>query len=92
MTAHSDLEKCCGILSKAGAFEFYQKPFDVEEAVSLVKRAILHHRNARPSTDFYGREAEPEVDKEIIGEAPAMQRFSCALVRLANQTSCAKLT
>ncbi|MEL0625061.1 response regulator, partial [Marinomonas arenicola] len=45
MTAHSDLERAVASY-QGGAFEYLPKPFDVEEAVSLLKRAILHHRNA----------------------------------------------
>lgn len=83
MTAHSDLESAVASY-QGGAFEYLPKPFDVEEAVSLVKRAMLHHKNARPSTDDMVVEIEPEVDKEIIGEAPAMQEVFRAIGRLAN--------
>ncbi|RNF52588.1 nitrogen regulation protein NR(I) [Marinomonas hwangdonensis] len=83
MTAHSDLESAVASY-QGGAFEYLPKPFDVEEAVSLVKRAMLHHKNARPSTDDMTVEIEPEVDKEIIGEAPAMQEVFRAIGRLAN--------
>lgn len=84
MTAHSDLESAVASY-QGGAFEYLPKPFDVEEAVSLVKRAMLHHRNARPSTDnMEVAEEEPQVDKEIIGEAPAMQEVFRAIGRLAN--------
>ncbi len=83
MTAHSDLESAVASY-QGGAFEYLPKPFDVEEAVSLVKRAMLHHKNARPSTDDMAVEIEPEVDKEIIGEAPAMQEVFRAIGRLAN--------
>ena len=82
MTAHSDLESAVASY-QGGAFEYLPKPFDVEEAVSLVKRAMLHHRNARPSTDNMEIEADPQVDKEIIGEAPAMQEVFRAIGRLA---------
>lgn len=83
MTAHSDLESAVASY-QGGAFEYLPKPFDVEEAVSLVKRAMLHHKNASPSTDDMAVEIEPEVDKEIIGEAPAMQEVFRAIGRLAN--------
>lgn len=84
MTAHSDLESAVASY-QGGAFEYLPKPFDVEEAVSLVKRAMLHHKNARPSTeDMVEETAEQEVDKEIIGEAPAMQEVFRAIGRLAN--------
>ncbi|MGB3384350.1 MAG: nitrogen regulation protein NR(I) [Marinomonas sp.] len=83
MTAHSDLESAVASY-QGGAFEYLPKPFDVEEAVSLVKRAILHHRNAMPSLDEPVEEIEAQVDKDIIGEAPAMQEVFRAIGRLAN--------
>ncbi|SBS26869.1 Nitrogen regulation protein NR(I) [Marinomonas spartinae] len=84
MTAHSDLESAVASY-QGGAFEYLPKPFDVEEAVSLVKRAILHHRKSMPSLDETEvAEIEAQVDKEIIGEAPAMQEVFRAIGRLAN--------
>ena len=41
MTAHSDLDSAVASY-QGGAFEYLPKPFDVDEAVSLVKRAFQH--------------------------------------------------
>ncbi|WCN10672.1 nitrogen regulation protein NR(I) [Marinomonas mediterranea] len=84
MTAHSDLESAVASY-QGGAFEYLPKPFDVEEAVSLVKRAIIHHKKSMPA-EFEVAEIEDdeEVSKEIIGEAPAMQEVFRAIGRLAN--------
>lgn len=81
MTAHSDLESAVASY-QGGAFEYLPKPFDVEEAVSLIKRAILHHNKSKPDTleDL----EEPLAQTEIIGEAPAMQEVFRAIGRLAN--------
>ncbi|CUB02694.1 nitrogen regulation protein NR(I) [Marinomonas fungiae] len=81
MTAHSDLESAVASY-QGGAFEYLPKPFDVEEAVSLIKRAILHHNKSKPEAII--EEAEPLAQKEIIGEAPAMQEVFRAIGRLAN--------
>lgn len=81
MTAHSDLESAVASY-QGGAFEYLPKPFDVEEAVSLIKRAILHHNKSKPEAVI--EEAEPLAQKEIIGEAPAMQEVFRAIGRLAN--------
>lgn len=82
MTAHSDLDSAVASY-QGGAFEYLPKPFDVEEAVSLVKRAILHHHKSMPSIEEEVPEIEI-VEKEIIGEAPAMQEVFRAIGRLAN--------
>ncbi|RDL43341.1 nitrogen regulation protein NR(I) [Marinomonas piezotolerans] len=81
MTAHSDLESAVASY-QGGAFEYLPKPFDVEEAVSLIKRAILHHKKSKP--DAVVEAIEPIEQKEIIGEAPAMQEVFRAIGRLAN--------
>ncbi|WP_273526565.1 response regulator, partial [Pseudomonas sp.] len=41
MTAHSDLDSAVASY-QGGAFEYLPKPFDVDDAVSLVKRANQH--------------------------------------------------
>ena len=43
MTAHSDLDSAVASY-QGGAFEYLPKPFDVDEAVALVKRAIKHRK------------------------------------------------
>jgi len=84
MTAHSDLDSAVASY-QGGAFEYLPKPFDVEEAVSLVKRAILHHHKSMPSLEDEPPLDEVEtVEQEIIGEAPAMQEVFRAIGRLAN--------
>ncbi|WP_432697593.1 nitrogen regulation protein NR(I) [Marinobacterium sp. YM272] len=79
MTAHSDLDSAVASY-QGGAFEYLPKPFDVDEAVALVKRA-LEHANERKE-----KVAEQEVDAsaEIIGEAPAMQEVFRAIGRLSH--------
>ncbi|MCZ2723618.1 nitrogen regulation protein NR(I) [Marinomonas sp. 15G1-11] len=85
MTAHSDLESAVASY-QGGAFEYLPKPFDVEDAVTLVKRALLHHKESMPKIDNQ-QDIEPEieeVERDIIGEAPAMQEVFRAIGRLAN--------
>jgi len=79
MTAHSDLESAVASY-QGGAFEYLPKPFDVDEAVALVKRAISHSREQEhPAGDV---KALPST--EIIGEAPAMQEVFRAIGRLSH--------
>jgi two-component system nitrogen regulation response regulator GlnG len=80
MTAHSDLDSAVASY-QGGAFEYLPKPFDVDEAVSLVKRAFQHaqEQNGLPETP-----AEIARTPEIIGEAPAMQEVFRAIGRLSH--------
>ncbi|BAP42855.1 nitrogen regulation protein NR(I) [Pseudomonas sp. 21LCFQ02] len=79
MTAHSDLDSAVASY-QGGAFEYLPKPFDVDEAVSLVKRANQHAQEQQ------GLEAPPVMARtpEIIGEAPAMQEVFRAIGRLSH--------
>ncbi len=78
MTAHSDLDSAVSAY-KGGAFEYLPKPFDVDEAVELARRAVQHRREQSPGTVI---EALAE-ETEIIGEAPSMQEVFRAIGRLA---------
>ncbi len=79
MTAHSDLESAVASY-QGGAFEYLPKPFDVDEAVALVKRAISHAQEQAS----HHVEAPPLPSTEIIGEAPAMQEVFRAIGRLSH--------
>ncbi|HTN30648.1 MAG TPA: nitrogen regulation protein NR(I) [Pseudomonas sp.] len=78
MTAHSDLDSAVASY-QGGAFEYLPKPFDVDEAVSLVKRASLHAREQQAQSAPIAAPHTPE----IIGEAPAMQEVFRAIGRLS---------
>jgi len=79
MTAHSDLDSAVASY-QGGAFEYLPKPFDVDDAVSLVKRAHLHTREQQDLQEPANRHHTPE----IIGEAPAMQEVFRAIGRLSH--------
>ena len=82
MTAHSDLDSAVASY-QGGAFEYLPKPFDVDEAVALVKRAIKHRKEN--DEEFVAPAAETPT--EIIGEAPAIRRCSAPSVGSATPTS-----
>ena len=78
-TAHSDLDSAVASY-QGGAFEYLPKPFDVDEVVATIQRALEHtnkRKNAAPAADNY-------ETPEIIGEAPAMQEVFRAIGRLAH--------
>ena len=82
MTAHSDLDSAVSAY-KGGAFEYLPKPFDVDEAVALVTRALeLRARQAVETVP----QAVAETT-EIIGKAPAMQEVFRAIGRLAHSNA-----
>ncbi|MDP2714914.1 nitrogen regulation protein NR(I) [Rheinheimera sp.] len=81
MTAHSDLDSAVNAF-KRGAFEYLPKPFDVNDAVALISRALEHAKARQPKH----KAAAPALSPEIIGEAPAMQEVFRAIGRLARSS------
>ena len=80
MTAHSDLDSAVSAY-QTGAFEYLPKPFDIDEAVATVRRAVLLHREQQQTDPVALRPVDD--DTEIIGQAPAMQDVFRAVGRLA---------
>ena len=78
MTAHSDMQSTVTSF-QSGAFEFLAKPFDVDEAVAVVRRAITHTHESQTQLA-----APSERTPEIIGQAPAMQEVFRAIGRLSS--------
>ncbi|MCY4011941.1 MAG: nitrogen regulation protein NR(I) [Gammaproteobacteria bacterium] len=78
MTAHSDLDSAVAAY-QSGAFEYLPKPFDIDDAVATVQRAVLRRREQQPDVET----PAPPTDTEIIGQATAMQEVFRAIGRLA---------
>jgi two-component system nitrogen regulation response regulator GlnG len=76
ITAHTDLESAVASY-RGGAFEYLPKPFDVDEAVRLTRRAIEHRRRQKSAAPV------GEQTPEIIGSAASMQEVFRAIGRLS---------
>src|SRR5437660_8058997 len=79
MTAHSDLGSAVSAY-EGGAFEYLPKPFDIDQAVALVRRAA--NANLQGAGDAG---ATPHIP-ELLGRAPAMQQVFRAIGRLARSS------
>lgn len=82
MTAHSDLDSAVSAY-KGGAFEYLPKPFDMDEAVTLAKRALSHAREQNATRQQ--KENSP-LAAGLIGEAPAMQEVFRTIGRLSRSS------
>ena len=85
MTAYSDLESAVSSF-QGGAFEYLPKPFDVNHAIELIRRAL--EQSQRKSTSAETAITAPD----ILGQAPAMQEVFRAIGRLAQSHATVLIT
>jgi two-component system nitrogen regulation response regulator GlnG len=85
MTAHSDLDSAVAAY-RGGAFEYLPKPFDIDHALDLVRRAA-HQGSSGADSD-----PEPQTIPEILGQAPAMQQVFRAIGRLSRSSMTVLIT
>jgi len=65
--------------TERGAFEYLPKPFDLNELIAVVRRALeVPRQTPRPSHD----DGTPEEKLPLIGRSPAMQEIYRTLARL----------
>jgi two-component system nitrogen regulation response regulator GlnG len=76
MTAFSDLDSAVAAF-QGGAFEYLAKPFDLDKAVELIRRAL--EESLREANEEQTISETPE----ILGQAPAMQDVFRAIGRLS---------
>ena len=85
MTAYSDLDSAVAAF-QGGAYEYLPKPFDVDQAVELIRRALEESRREAQA-------AEPlKQAPEILGHAPAMQEVFRAIGRLSQSSATVLIT
>jgi len=86
ITAHSDLENAVAAY-KGGAFEYLPKPFDIDEAVDLVRKAARKNGHAKSDAAGAG-----QTIPSLIGQAPAMQEVFRSIGRLAGSSMTVLIT
>ena len=85
MTAYSDLDSAVAAF-QGGAFEYLPKPFDVDHAVALIRRAMAESCAQTPVETASGASAE------MLGQAPAMQEVFRAIGRLSQSSATVLIT
>jgi len=81
MTAYSDLDSAVQAF-QGGAFEYLPKPFDVDHAIALIRRAATVVQSSSPIAA-----SAVEETPEILGSAPAMQEVFRAIGRLSQSSA-----
>jgi two-component system nitrogen regulation response regulator GlnG len=89
MTAHSDMDSAMSAYD-SGAFEYLPKPFDINEAVELARRACTANQSNKDQKDVdISNESDssaadlPVSQQEIIGQSVAMQDLFRTIGRLS---------
>src|SRR5215216_823298 len=85
MTAYSDLDSAVAAF-QGGAYEYLPKPFDIDQAVELIRRALDESRRESEATET------PAETPEILGHAPAMQEVFRAIGRLSQSSATVLIT
>jgi two-component system nitrogen regulation response regulator GlnG len=85
MTAYSDLDSAVAAF-QGGAYEYLPKPFDVDQAVELIRRALDESRREAEAVEPLGE------TPEILGQAPAMQEVFRAIGRLSQSSATVLIT
>jgi two-component system nitrogen regulation response regulator GlnG len=85
MTAYSDLDSAVAAF-QGGAYEYLPKPFDVDQAVELIRRALDESRRESQAIEPMGEAPE------ILGHAPAMQEVFRAIGRLSQSSATVLIT
>jgi two-component system nitrogen regulation response regulator GlnG len=85
MTAHSDLESAVAAYG-SGAFEYLPKPFDIDQALDLVRRAVDSARGSSGATGEAVTATSLAPIPGLLGRAPAMQQVFRAIGRLSRSS------
>ena len=86
MIAYSDLDSAVAAF-QGGAFEYLPKPFDVDHALALIRRATTETPTSPPSSG-----SAPAEAPEMLGQAPAMQEVFRAIGRLSQSNTTVLIT
>ncbi|MCW5606138.1 MAG: nitrogen regulation protein NR(I), partial [Burkholderiales bacterium] len=71
---------------QGGAYEYLPKPFDVDHAVELIRRAMEESMRQESAAEVH------EATPEILGQAPAMQEVFRAIGRLSQSHATVMIT
>ena len=87
MTAHSSMENTVEAM-KHGAYEYIVKPFDIDEIVSLAKRALRKYENREKKKKI----VTTAVSDRIVGNSSCMRELYKMLGRIAPTDSSVLIT
>ncbi|MCS6849898.1 MAG: sigma-54 dependent transcriptional regulator [Gemmataceae bacterium] len=89
VTAYGNLSTAVRAV-EGGAFDYLAKPFDLQQALEAIERALEQRRRAVA----HGPEptSGPETTEEIVGQSPAMQLVFKRIALVAPRSACVLIT
>ncbi|HEY7330268.1 MAG TPA: sigma-54 dependent transcriptional regulator [Gemmataceae bacterium] len=88
VTAFGDLPTAVRAV-EGGAFDYLAKPFDLQQAIECVHRALVRRPLSESASESNDSAAGPE---EIVGRSPAMQNVFKRIALVAPRDSCVLIT
>jgi DNA-binding NtrC family response regulator len=83
MTAFGSLETAIATI-RAGAFDFVTKPFDIEELLLAIERAIRHHTLEIEVKRLRGMVADAQHFDDMLGSSPAIKKVFDLIARISD--------
>lgn len=87
MTAFGSIETAVRAV-KEGAFDYISKPFNIDELVAIVRRALANGNSKQVASDF----DEEERTSGLIGRAPAMLEIYKMIARVSDSRAAVLIT
>jgi DNA-binding NtrC family response regulator len=84
ITAYGSVRKAMEATKDAGAFYVLEKPFEPDEVIALVRKALEHRRLVAENSNLRRRLVEQVADSDILGSAPSMQRVLETIAAVAD--------
>ena len=81
-TAFATVETALSAI-KGGVFDYVLKPFNNEELLLTIKKALAHHRTAIENQALRAQ-LEHSFGKEIIGQSPALKKLEKEILQVAD--------
>jgi two-component system nitrogen regulation response regulator GlnG len=91
VTAHGNLTTAVRAV-EGGAFDYLAKPFDLEQALETVARALQRRELEERGPAENGAAPAPAVADEIVGRSPAMQIVFKRIALVAPRDACVLIT
>jgi DNA-binding NtrC family response regulator len=82
MTAYGAVETAVNAMKK-GAFDYLQKPLNLDELFIVIERALERRRLRRETTELRTRLEERYSFENIVGSSPEMQQVFKSIVQIA---------